>query len=82
MEYDEHRIVELLGALPPEPAGWAAVAREMPRARRALDAIEGVVTGHARQPAREEDLVAELAAAGYEPTPALLRAIRATRALD
>ena len=37
--YDEERIAELLGALPPAPEAWVNAAQELPKARREIDEI-------------------------------------------
>ena len=37
--HDEERLGELLGLLPPAPAGWVQAAKELPEARRTLDEI-------------------------------------------
>ena len=76
--YDEERLGELLGQLPPAPAGWVRAAQELPAARLGLDAI----VERARVDAEFRvllvaDLEAALAAAGYEPTDELIDAVRA-----
>jgi hypothetical protein len=76
--YDEERLGELLGQLPPAPAGWVQAAQELPAARLGLDAI----VERARVDAEFRvllvaDLEAALAAAGYEPTDELIDAVRA-----
>ena len=76
--YDEERLGELLGQLPPAPAGWVQAAQELPVARLGLDAI----VERARADAEFRvllvgDLEAALASAGYEPTDELIDAIRA-----
>ena len=76
--YDEERLGELLGLLPPAPAAWVQAAQELPQARRGLDEI----VERARVDAEFRrlllaDLEAALADAGYEPTDALLEAVRA-----
>ena len=76
--YDEERLGELLGQLPPAPAGWVQAAQELPAARLGLDAI----VERARVDAEFRvllvaDLEAALAAAGYEPTDELVDAVRA-----
>lgn len=76
--YDEERLGELLGVLPPAPAGWVQAAQELPAVRGELDAI----VERARVDAEFRvwlvaDLEAALAAAGYEPTDELIDAIRA-----
>jgi hypothetical protein len=76
--YDEERLGELLGQLPPAPAGWVQAAQELPAARLGLDAI----VERARADAEFRvllvgDLEAALASAGYEPTDELIDAVRA-----
>ena len=76
--YDEERLGELLGQLPPAPAGWVQAAQELPAARLGLDAI----VERARVDAEFRvllvaDLEAALAAAGYQPTDELIDAVRA-----
>lgn len=76
--YDEERLGELLGLLPPAPAGWVRAAQELPAARRGLDEI----VERARRDAEFRvllvaDLEAALAAAGHEPTDELIDAVRA-----
>ena len=76
--HDEERLGELLGLLPPAPAAWVQAAQELPQARRGLDEI----VERARVDAEFRrlllaDLEAALADAGYEPTDALLEAVRA-----
>ena len=76
--YDEERLGELLGLLPPAPAGWVRAAQELPAARRGIDEI----VERARRDAEFRvllvaDLEAALAEAGYEPTDELIDAVRA-----
>ena len=75
--YDEERLGDLLGLLPPAPAGWVEAAQELRVARQQLDEI----VERARSDAEFRiglvaDLEASLAAAGYEPRRALLDAVR------
>jgi hypothetical protein len=72
----EEDIGRLLGALPPAPAGWVTAASELPRARRALAAIEAELAGEPERAAMTERLERALAEAGVDPTPELVRAIR------
>jgi hypothetical protein len=75
--YDEERLAELLGALPPAPEAWVRAAQELPLVRGQLDEI--VARAEADAEFRREliaDLEAALAAAGYEPEPRLLEALR------
>ena len=76
--YDEERLGELLGLLPPAPAAWVRAAQELPAARLGLDEI----VERARVDAEfcvllVADLEAALAEAGFEPTDELVEAIRA-----
>jgi hypothetical protein len=76
--YDEERLAELLGLLSPAPPGWVQAAQELPAARRDLDEIVERARSDAEFRARlVADLEAALAAAGYEPSTALLDAVRA-----
>ncbi len=75
--HDEEHLGELLGLLPPAPAGWVQAAQELPAARLQLDEI----VERARLDAEFRvqlvaDLEAALASAGYEPRRALLDAVR------
>jgi hypothetical protein len=76
MHHDEEDIGRLLGELPPAPAGWVAAAAELPRARRALEAIEERLAGEPERAAETAQLERALAEAGYQPTPELVRAVR------
>jgi hypothetical protein len=76
--YDEQRLAELLGALPPAPEGWVQAAQELPAARRELDDLvaRAVADAEFRQ-ALLADLEAALRLAGHEPDPALVAVVRA-----
>lgn len=77
-QYDEERLGKLLGALPPAPAGWVQAAKELPRARHELDQIVELARADAAFRKRLiADLEAALSSAGYEPSTALLDAVRA-----
>ncbi len=77
MTYDEERIAELLGALPPAPEAWVRAAQELPRARRDLDEIVARAEADlAFRKALIADLEAALAAEGYEPDQRTLRRLR------
>ena len=77
MTYDEERIAELLGALPPAPEAWVRAAQELPRARRDLDEIVArAEADFAFRKALIADLEAALAAEGYEPDQRTLRRLR------
>jgi hypothetical protein len=73
--YDEERLADLLGALPPAPDGWVKAAQELPFAR--IDEIVAKASADAdfRQ-ALIADLEKALASAGYEPDERLLSALR------
>ena len=77
MRYDEESLARLLRLLPPAPAASVAAAQELPLARRGLDEI--VARAEADASFRAEliaDLEAALSAAGYDPDPALVEAVR------
>jgi hypothetical protein len=74
---DEETLARLLAALPPAPAAWVEAAAALPRTRRDADRIVALV--EADQEFRRTagaDLETALRRAGYEPTQALLAAIR------
>ena len=64
---DDDAVAHLLRRLPPAPDGWVDAARELPRARRAVEEMDVAGAG---------DVAAALRAAGHDPTPALLAAVR------
>jgi hypothetical protein len=75
--YDEERIAELLGLLPPAPAGWVEAAQELPAARRGLDGIvERARRDAAYRAAVLADLEAALDAASVEPSPRVVDHLR------
>jgi hypothetical protein len=75
--YHEERIAKLLHGLPPAPQGWVEAAQELPLARLGLDEIVERARADAAFRARlVADLEAALEAAGYEPDPALVEALR------
>jgi hypothetical protein len=75
--YDEERLARLLRALPPAPEGWERAAQELPRLREELDGIvERAMADLEFRRALIADLEAALAAAGYEPDPRLVQALR------
>lgn len=77
--YHEERLGHLLGVLPPAPAGWVQAAKELPLARRELDEIVELARADAAFRTRLiADLEAALSSAGYEPSTALLLAVRAS----
>jgi hypothetical protein len=76
--YDEERLGELLGLLPPAPASWVQAAQELPAARAGLDAIvERARVDAEFRAVVAADVEAALAAAGHEPTDELVEALRA-----
>jgi type VI protein secretion system component VasF len=77
MSHDLERVAQLLAALPPAPRGWVEAAQELPLARERLDEL--VARAQADERFRQivlADLEAALAAEGYEPDDALVRALR------
>jgi hypothetical protein len=75
--YDEDRLAELIGALPPAPEAWVKAAQELPFAREELDRI--VARAEADAAFREAliaDLEATLAREGYEPYRPTVDALR------
>ena len=77
MSYDEERLGELLRRLPPAPDGWVRAAQELPLARATLDDL--VARAEADAELRRHilaDLEAAVAAAGIEPSSALLAELR------
>jgi hypothetical protein len=77
MSYDDERISQLLAALPPAPRGWVEAAQELPLVRPRIDEIVARAKADERFRAQVlADLEGALAAAGYEPIPALVEALR------
>ena len=77
MSYDEERIAELLRLLPPAPVGLVRAAQELPSARAAIDEIVARAEADAELRARlVADLERALQAEGYDPAPAVVRALR------
>lgn len=76
--FQEERLAQLIGALPPAPDGWVRAAQELPRARREMDEI--VARAEADRMFRDAaiaDLEAALEAAGYEIDTSLMPELRA-----
>jgi hypothetical protein len=70
----EERLAELLGLLPPAPAGWVEAATQLPAARAQLDSIVARAEEDASfKAAVLADLEAALSADGVEPTEAVQR---------
>ncbi|HEY7561535.1 MAG TPA: hypothetical protein VH650_05110 [Gaiellaceae bacterium] len=66
--YDEHRLAELIKALPPAPQAWVEAAQELPLARATLDDIVArAETDIAFRDALVADLEEALRLEGYEP---------------
>jgi hypothetical protein len=66
--YDEHRLAELIKALPPAPEAWVEAAQELPLARGQLDDIVARAEADlAFRDALIADLEATLELEGYEP---------------
>jgi hypothetical protein len=81
--FNEDRLAELIGALPPAPEAWVRAAQELPFARNELDLI--VARAEADAEFREAliaDLEATLAQEGYEPKRPLLDALRRRYSVD
>ena len=77
MSNDEEELAELLRLLKPAPQGWVDAAAELPAARRALAEVGPRVLEGAETRAQETaELEAALRDAGYDPTPALVEALR------
>ncbi len=77
MTYDEESLARLLRLLPPAPAASVAAAQQLPLARRGLDEIVARAEADARFRAELiADFEAALSAAGYDPDPALVEAVR------
>ena len=75
--YDEERLAELIGALPPAPAGWVRAAQELPRARKGLDTlVERARADASFRAAVIADLEGALNEVGVEPDPHLVEALR------
>ena len=75
--FNEDRLAELIGALPPAPQAWVQAAQELPLARTEIAEI--VARAEADAEFREAliaDLEATLAQEGYEPERPLLEALR------
>ena len=75
--FDEDRLAELIGALPPAPEAWVRAAQELPSARTELDEIVARAEADAQvRRALIDDLEATLAREGYEPDRPLVNALR------
>jgi hypothetical protein len=77
MTTPEERIAELLHALPTPPKGWREAAKELPTARRELDAIvERIERDEQFRALVQADLEEALRGEGVEPTPAVVALLR------
>ena len=75
--FDEDRLAELIGALPPAPQAWVQAAQELPLARTELDEIVARAEADAEfRRALIADLEATLAQEGYDPERPLLDELR------
>jgi type VI protein secretion system component VasF len=75
--FNEDRLAELIGALPPAPEAWVRAAQELPVARTELDEIVARAEADAEfRQALIADLEATLAQEGYEPERPLVDALR------
>lgn len=75
--FNEDRLAELIGALPPAPEAWVLAAQELPFVRTGLDGIVARAEADAEfRRALIADLEATLAQEGYEPERPLLDALR------
>jgi hypothetical protein len=75
---NERRIGELLGELPPPPAGWIRAAQELPRARREIGRLAALAQTDADVRASLlADAPSALCEAGLEPAPRTVAALHA-----
>jgi hypothetical protein len=75
--YDEHRLAELIKALPPAPEAWVEAAQELALARARLDDIVArAETDAAFREALIADLEDALRLEGYEPDAISLDELR------
>jgi type VI protein secretion system component VasF len=75
--FNEDRLAELIGALPPAPEAWVRAAQELPVARTELDEIVARAEADAEfRRALIADLESTLAQEGYEPERPILNALR------
>ena len=75
--FNEDRLAELIGALPPAPEAWVRAAQELPLARSEFDGVVARAEADAEfRQALIADLEATLAREGYEPDRPLLEALR------
>jgi type VI protein secretion system component VasF len=75
--FNEDRLAELIGALPPAPQAWVQAAQELPLARTEIAEIVARAEADAEfRQALIADLEATLAQEGYEPERPFLEALR------
>ena len=75
--HNEERLGELLGLLPPAPAGWVTAAQELPVVRAQLDAlVERAMADAAFRTSVVADLESALRVTGVEPSPAVVEHLR------
>jgi hypothetical protein len=75
--FDEERLAQLIGALPPAPEAWVRAAQQLPFVQGELDEI--VARAEADAAFRERliaDLEGALAAEGFERDAAMVAALR------
>jgi hypothetical protein len=75
--YDEERLAQLIGMLPPAPDGWVQAAQELPAAKRGLDQLVARAEADAAFRATVlADLESALHAEGVEPQPRVVEELR------
>jgi hypothetical protein len=75
--YDEERLAQLIGMLPPAPDDWVQAAQELPAARRGLDQLVARAEADAVfRAAVLADLESALQAEGVEPQPRVVEKLR------
>lgn len=76
--WSEERLGRLLAVLKPAPRGWVEAAAQLPHLRAVLDGlVERAEADAAFRAALIADLEAAVAREGVEPTPRVLRELRA-----
>ena len=75
--FEEERLADVLATLRPAPAGWVEIARELPPARAAIDALVARAEQDAAFRAQlVGDLEGALAREGVEPEARVLAELR------
>jgi hypothetical protein len=75
--FEEERLADLLARLRPAPAAWVEAARELPRARTAIDELVArAEQDTAFRDRLDADLEGTLAAEGVETEPRVLAELR------